>query len=119
MLRSDGSKNGGVRFGPIETKEVPRTLRKDTSLEQHAPTPPRSKRKKGLLSRGRRQGSSSFERDYEISAKYALVAKQQQQQQQTAVNHTYEPSPRSGRRRSDERRQVSKSTRRLVCNCQV
>ena len=111
MLRSDGSKNGGVRFGPIETKEVPRTLRKDTSLEQHAPTPPRSKKKKkGLLSRGGRQGSSSFERDYEISAKYALIAKQQQQQ--PAVNHTYEPSPRSGRRRSDERRQVSKSTRR-------
>ena len=108
MLRSDGSKNGGVRFGPIETKEVPRTLRKDTSLEQYAPTPPTSKKrkKKGLLSRGRRQGSSSFERDYEISAKYALMAKQQQQQQQPAVNHTYEPSPRSGRRRSDERRQV-------------
>ena len=102
MLRSDGSKNGGVRFGPIETKEVPRTLRKDTSLEQYAPTPPTSKKRKGLLSRGRRQGSSSFERDYEISAKYALMAKQQQ----PAVNHTYEPSPRSGRRRSDERRQV-------------
>ena len=113
MLRSDGIKNGGVRFGPIETKEVPRTLRKDTSLEQYAPTPPTSKKKKkGLLSRGRRQGSSSFERDYEISAKYALMAKQQQQQQQQpAVNHTYEPSPRSGRRRSEERRQVSKSTR--------
>ena len=37
-----------------ETLYLSRTLRKDTSLEQYAPTPPR--KKKGLLSRsGRRQ----------------------------------------------------------------
>ena len=58
-VRSDASKNGGVRFGPIETKEVPRTLRKDLSLEQYAPTPPLKKKKRGLLrSSFRRQGGN-------------------------------------------------------------
>ena len=117
-VRSDVSKNGGVRFGPIETKEVPRTLRKDLSLEQYAPTPPR--KKKGLLSRGgggggRRQGSAaSFERDYEISPKYAHAQQQQQPQQPAAVNHTYMPSPSSGRRRSDERRQVDAMSDEMI-----
>ena len=97
----NGSKNGSVRFGPIETKEVPRTLRKDTSLEQYAPTPPRPKKK--LFGK---QRSASFERDYEISDKYAQPL---QPAAAAAENHIYMPSPAASRpRRVDERRQVRK-----------
>ena len=102
--RSNSSKSSGVRFGSIETKEVPRTMRKDASLEQYAPTPPRPKKR--LFGK---QRSESFERDYEISAKYA-------QRPAAAEDHIYMPSPAaSGPRRVDERRQVRRHCSVLSC----
>jgi hypothetical protein len=92
-----------VTFGGTTTKEVPRTLRKEVSLEPYVPTPPRTRKSKTQQSPSLLKHQK--QREYERNVKYAEIATHQQQQQ-PSINHVYMPSPPSKPRRIDDKLQV-------------
>ncbi len=102
-----------VTFGSTTTKEVPRTLRKEMSLDPHVPTPPRSRRH---LSRKATAGTTTQQpMQQQTYTRYVTTATAPPAAAQT--NH-YMPSPPSKPRKIDERVQVRRLTVCLNMICQ-